>query len=84
MHAQKFMVVSTIKEHITMATKTKPYASTAHVQTEAKSAVSNLQSCIHVAGKRVTEDEVENMIESDNPAIFTQDVCVQSSVGVLI
>lgn len=26
------------------------------------------------AGKKVTEDEVENMIESDNPAIFTQDV----------
>lgn len=29
---------------------------------------------LYVAGKRVTEDEVENMIESDNPAIFTQDV----------
>lgn len=31
---------------------------------------------IFAAGKRVTEDEVENMIESDNPAIFTQDVRV--------
>lgn len=29
---------------------------------------------IFAAGKRVTEDEVEDMLESDNPAIFTQDV----------
>ena len=26
------------------------------------------------AGKRVTEDEVEEMLESDNPAVFTKDV----------
>ena len=28
----------------------------------------------YVAGKKVTEDEVENMLESDNLQIFTQDV----------
>ena len=32
------------------------------------------------AGKKVTEDEVENMIESENPAIFTQDVRCYFSV----
>ena len=26
------------------------------------------------AGKKVTEDEVEEMLESDNPAVFTKDV----------
>ena len=31
--------------------------------------------CVYVAGKKVTDDEVEQMLESDNPAIFTQDVC---------
>ena len=38
---------------------------------------------IIAAGKKVTEDEVENMIESDNPAIFTQDVCYLSVLRLL-
>ena len=30
--------------------------------------------CAPIAGKTVTEEEVEDMLESDNVAIFTQDV----------
>lgn len=34
------------------------------------------------AGKRVTEDEVEEMLESDNPAVFTKDVSGHSTVCI--
>ena len=30
---------------------------------------------IPTAGRRVTEDQLENMLESDDTNIFTQDVC---------
>lgn len=30
--------------------------------------------CMYVAGKVVSEDQVEAMIESNDPQIFTQDV----------
>ena len=44
----------------------------------------NLIFLVYIAaGKKVTEDEVENMIESDNPAIFTQDVCYLSVLRLL-
>ena len=35
-----------------------------------------------IAGKKVTEDEVEEMLESDNPVVFTKDVSNQGDLVV--
>ena len=34
----------------------------------------SLYICIYVAGKEVSEDQMDEMLESDNTQIFTQDV----------
>lgn len=38
-----------------------------------------IQRQLKYTGKRVTEDEVEDMLESDNPAIFTQDILIDTA-----
>ena len=36
---------------------------------------------VHAAGKNLSEDQVEAMIESDDPQIFTQDVSCSNIIG---